>query len=294
MGRKRIGVAFLAAFVLHAGALAALTIWSSRHVQSPPGEQEITIDLAPAMAFEETLDPAETTPVAETPLEETEVQPPEPIPEPVEEETPPPEEVAETNPPEKTPEPPPVEEKRVEPALPPEPQVVEALPPPEEVVKPKPAPEPVKPPVQPKTERKDPPKDPPKPRKPAPKNNVASSAPRQQQAASSRENNGGAAASADPNVINRYAAQLAAALRNRLRYPDAARRQGVSGVATIRFTMQRSGRIVSASLVRSTGNTILDEAALATAAPGTALPAAPDALPQQQLTFTVPLRFNIR
>jgi periplasmic protein TonB len=287
MGRKRIGAAFLAAFVLHAGALAALTIWSSRHIQSPPGEQEITIDLAPAMAFEEILNPAEAIPVAEPPPEVTEIQPPEPISGPVEEATPPPEEVAETNPPE---EPPPVEEKPVEPAPPPEPQVVEALPPPEEVVEPKPAPEPAKPPVQPKTESK----DPPKPRKLTPKQNVASSALRQQQAASSRENNGGAAASADPNVINRYAAQLAAALRNRLRYPDIARRQGVSGVATIRFTMQHSGRIISASLVRGTGNDILDQAALATAAPGTALPSAPDALPQQQLTFTVPLRFNIR
>ncbi len=290
IGRKRIGAAFLAAFILHAGALAAVTIGSPHHVQSPPGEQEITIDLAPAMAFEEMLAPAEVTPPAEPPPEVTEVQPPEPVPEPVEEEAPPPEEVAETDPPEEAPEPPPIEDKPVELAPPSEHQVVEALPPPEEIVEPKPAPEPAKPPVQPKTERK----DPPKPRKPTPKKNIASSAPRPQQAASSRENNGGAAASADPNVINRYAAQLAAALRNRLRYPDAARRQGVSGVATIRFTMQRSGRIISASLVRGTGNDVLDEAALATAAPGTALPSAPDALPQQQLTFTVPLRFNIR
>ncbi|WP_052954771.1 energy transducer TonB [Microvirga vignae] len=144
--------------------------------------------------------------------------------------------------------------------------------------------------MQPKTERK----DPPKPHKPPLKKNVASSAPRQQQAASSRENTGGAAASADPNVINRYAAQLAAALRSRLRYPDAARSQEISGVATIHFMMQRSGRIISASLVRSTGNNILDQAALATAAPGTALPPAPDSLPKQQLTFTVPLRFSLR
>ncbi|PVE26037.1 hypothetical protein DC522_02040 [Microvirga sp. KLBC 81] len=289
MGQRRIGAAFLAALILHAGALAALTNWTSRDVQSPPGEQEITIDLAPAMAFEETLTPAEATPVAESPPEVTEVQPPEPISEPAEEETPPPKEVAETNPPEKTPEPPPVEEKPVEPAPPPEPHLVEALPPPEEIVEQKSAQEPVKPPAQTKTERK----DPPKPRKPTLKKNVASSSP-QQQAASSSENTGGAAASADPNVINRYAARLAAALRSRLRYPDAARLQGVSGVATIRFTMQRSGRIVSASLVRSTGNNILDQAALATAVPGTALPSAPDALPQQQLTFTVPLRFNLR
>lgn len=290
MGRKRIGAAFLAAFILHAGALAALTIWSSRPVESPPGEQEITIDLAPEMALAESLDPLDATPAAAAPPEVTEVQPPEPIPEQVEEETPPPEDVAETNPPEKTPEPPPVEEKPVEPALPPEPQVVEALPPPETIEEPKPAPEPVKPPVRPKTERK----DPPKPRKPPLRKYVAPSVPRQQQAASSQENTGGAAASADPNVLNRYKAQLVAALRRRLRYPASEQRRGNTGIATVSITMQRSGRIVSASLVRSTGNTALDQAALATVAPGTVLPSVPDALPQQQLTFTVPLRFDIR
>ena len=75
---------------------------------------------------------------------------------------------------------------------------------------------------------------------------------------------------------------------------DAARAQGLAGVATIRFTMQRSGQILSASLVRSAGHNTLDQAALATAAPGASLPPAPDAVPQQQLTFVVPLRFNLR
>jgi protein TonB len=105
---------------------------------------------------------------------------------------------------------------------------------------------------------------------------------------------GGSAASADPNTLNRYAAQLAAALRSRLRYPETARAQGISGVATLRFTMQRSGRIVSATLVRSAGNTVLDQAALAAASPGTSLPPAPETIPQQQFTFSVPLRFSLR
>nr|WP_255616560.1 energy transducer TonB [Microvirga puerhi] len=118
--------------------------------------------------------------------------------------------------------------------------------------------------------------------------------PRQGQVATSRENLQGAAAAADPDVLNRYIATLAATLRDRLRYPEIARSQGISGVATLRFTMHRSGQVIGASLLRSTGSPVLDEAALAVARPGGNLPPAPDSLPQQQFSLSVPLRFNLR
>jgi protein TonB len=112
-------------------------------------------------------------------------------------------------------------------------------------------------------------------------------------ASASREESRGSAAAADPNAMSRYAAQLAAALRARLRYPEAARAQGIGGVATLRFTLHRSGRVVAASLVRSAGHAALDQAALATASPGSSLPPAPEDIPQQQLTISVPLRFSL-
>jgi periplasmic protein TonB len=304
--RGRLGAAFLVALALHVGALAAVALWSSREERTPPGEQEITIDLAPAMETAEALAPAEASAPAEVLAEAAEVRPPEPL-------------TAEAAPPEETAEivPEPTEAKPLEPAeavrpqdvaeavpadaAPVEapaadaPEVVAALPPPQETVvarapQEKPAPKPVKPPPPKRAE----PKPRPSPRRAVAEQRAAPSTPRQGQASSSREDTGGAAAAADPNVLNRYAAQLAAALRSRLRYPDAARAQGMTGVATVRFTMHRSGQVVSASLVRGTGYAPLDQAALATAAPGTSLPAAPDAVPQQRLTFVVPLRFNLR
>jgi protein TonB len=147
----------------------------------------------------------------------------------------------------------------------------------------------------PKPEKKPPPK--PVERKPPARRAAAEQKPlpsdaRQGQASASRENMSGQAASADPNARNRYLASLAATLRNRLRYPDVARSQGVSGVAQIRFTVDRSGRIVSSSLVRSAGHPALDQAALSTASPGSSVPPVPDFIPQ--LTFTIPLRFNLR
>jgi protein TonB len=58
--------------------------------------------------------------------------------------------------------------------------------------------------------------------------------------------------------------------------------------------MDRSGQIINAAIVRSAGHPMLDQAALAAARPGSSLPSAPASLPQQQFTFSVPLRFNLR
>jgi periplasmic protein TonB len=283
---SRLGIAFMSALALHGAVLGALTLWRSEEAVNPPGEQEITIDLAPAMEETVSIAPAEMSAV-EAPLAEPEVLPPQPdAVEPL-----PPEEVMEEKPdevealsePEDTTEVAPAEAEMAS-----EPEPVVALPPPETVVarplEEKPAPRPEKKPV----ERKPPPRQAATERKPRP------SDPRQGQASSSQENAGGAAASADPNVLNRYVASLAAALRNRLRYPDVARTQGITGVATLRFTMDRSGRIVSSTLVRSAGHPTLDQAALATASPSSSLPPAPTSIPQQRFTISVPLRFNLR
>jgi periplasmic protein TonB len=277
---SRLGIAFITALILHGAALTAVTLWPSDTADTP-GEQEITIDLAPAME-----EPVSVAPSLE---QSQEVQPVETEPLPVETgtvEEQPPEEIVEAQPQEVT-EAVPVEALQVEQETA---QTEAVILPPSETVVAKPLEE--KPP--PKPEKKPPPK--PVERKP-PARRAAEQKPlpsdaRQGQASASRENMSGQAASADPNARNRYLASLAATLRNRLRYPDVARSQGVSGVAQIRFTVDRSGRIVSSSLVRSAGHPALDQAALATASPGSSVPPVPDFIPQ--LTFTIPLRFNLR
>ncbi|MBQ0824721.1 TonB family protein [Microvirga sp. HBU67558] len=278
---NRLGIAFLAALLLHGAALTAVTLWPS-DAEKPPGEQEITIDLAPAMEelvlVAPSLEHSQEVPPAETealPVETESV------------EEPPPEEIAEAQPQDAT-EAVPVEAVPVEQETARTEAVI--LPPPDTVVaKPLETPAPPKPEKKPLAKLVE--------RKPPPRRTVAEPKPlpsdaRQGQASASREDTGGQAASADPTARNRYLASLVASLRNRLRYPDVARSQGVTGVATVRFTMDRSGRIVSASLVRGAGHPALDQAALAAASPGSSLPPIPDFIPQS--TFTVPLRFNIR
>ncbi|EIM24830.1 TonB family protein [Microvirga lotononidis] len=278
---SRLGIAFATALLLHGTVLTAVTFWPSDKAEAP-GEQEITIDLAPAME--------ELVSVAPSLEQSQEVSPVETESPPMESETiaeQPPEEIIEAQPQDVT-EAAPVEAVPLEQEIVPTEAVI--LPPPEAVVA-----KPLEEKPAPKPEKKPPPK--PVERKPPPRRAVAEPRPRpsderQGQASASRENMGGQAASADPTARNRYLTSLVASLRNRLRYPDVARSQGVTGIATVRFTMDRSGRIVGASLVRSAGHPALDQAALAAASPGSSLPPIPDFIPQS--TFTVPLRFNLR
>jgi protein TonB len=306
----RLAVAFLAALALHAAALLAVSAWRTPEETKPPGEQEIVVDLAPAATEASSIEPAAIAPSVQT---EGEVgpapPPPEVVPEAIPAEAvPPAEPMAAEAVPAETVEAAPVETVETLPAeavaviaaetTDPAIEVEEVVArPPEETATARPLPAPV-------AERSPPkPKPPQKPapvkreavRRPAPAP-VASapSSARQGVASSSREDAGASAASADPNARNRFFAQISAAVRSRLRYPAAARAQGISGVAAVRFTVHRSGRVIDASLVRSSGHAALDQAAVATVAPGSTLPAAPEAVPQQQFTFTVPLQFNLR
>lgn len=281
----RVGAAFLVALALHVGGLLALAYWRSQDDMSPPGEQQITIDLAPAMQIVESVAPAEVS-SPDVPPAEAEVVPVEPL-------------VTDAAPVEEELEA--VEQQMVE-ALPIEAPSVESVVPEDAVVVPPqetvtaqtlselPAPKAMKPPPPKLAERKP---------KPAPRREVRQQQPapadaRQGQASASRQDTGGAAASVDPNLMNRYNAAVSAAVRRRLRFPELARSQGVSGIASVRFTIDRSGRIISATLVRSAGHPALDEAAIAATRPGSSVPPVPDGLPQQQINFVVPLNFNLR
>ena len=64
----------MTALALHGAVLGALTLWRSDEADNPPGEQEITIDLAPAMEETVSVAPAEMSAV-EAPLVEPEVLP---------------------------------------------------------------------------------------------------------------------------------------------------------------------------------------------------------------------------
>lgn len=275
----RIGAAFLFALAFHVGGLLALTYWQSQDDMNPGG-QEITIDLAPIMQNAESVAPAEISSPDVRP-NEVEITPVQPL-----EETAPVDE-AEA-----------VEAQTVG-ALPIEAPTVETVVPEDAVIIPpqetvmaqtvpeKPAPKPVKPPPKP-VERKPNPTPRREAREPPPAANA-----NQGQASESRENMGGAAASGDPNVMNRYRAAVAAAVRRRLRFPGGALSQGMSGIAKVRFSIDPSGTIISVVLVQSAGHPALDAAALAATRAGSSVPPIPDGLSPRLPPFELPLNFNL-
>lgn len=103
-----------------------------------------------------------------------------------------------------------------------------------------------------------------------------------------------AAARTPPRSVVRWTSQLAAHIEHFKRYPAAARARGDSGVATVAFTIDREGRLLHSSLVKSSGSAALDQETLAMLARAQPLPRPPDQLGDDELTFEMPVRFNVR
>jgi protein TonB len=85
-----------------------------------------------------------------------------------------------------------------------------------------------------------------------------------------------------------YGAVISAAIRARTVFPQSARGSG-GGVVLVAFVIGPSGRAVSASVARSSGDAALDRAALA-AVRGVAAPPPPGG----RYAATAPIRFNLQ
>lgn len=340
-----LGPAFLVAILLHATALAGLA-WYAPPAPAPPGENTITIDLAPQMTEADSQAPADQAqsdppPAVMEPVEAPEavqsMAPPDAMAiAPEDTTTAKPPEAAVTLPTETVAEAPP--ETVTE--APPQDQIVtstseEAAPieaPPEVVAETPKPPEPPKPVALPR------PVEPPKPKPPDPikleaareeakreakriaerearrkaeieaKREARAKAAReaakeatqrnaepntargvQNSASASRQNSAGAAAAGnDPSALRAWQGALSSAIHGRMDRNAAAGTAG--GVAVVRFTVSRSGQVMSSGLARSSGVGPIDSAALATVRGS--LPAAPAGISVSSLAVTVPLRFS--
>jgi periplasmic protein TonB len=167
-----------------------------------------------------------------------------------------------------SPPPEPVPQAVPEPVAPPAPQPVVALPPP----KPKPAPRRVEPAPQPA---------------PAPSESPSRPEPT---AAPPRAPPMPPPQSAAPS----YQGLLLAQLERNKRYPREARMQHQEGVAILRFTLERDGRLRAFRLERSSGHRVLDDEVLAMIQRAAPLPPFPPEMTEAQLELVVPIRFSLR
>jgi len=90
-----------------------------------------------------------------------------------------------------------------------------------------------------------------------------------------------------------YFEQLDRWLTRHKTYPAAMKKAGHQGVVMIRFTMDRAGRLLALQVVAGSGQTGLDEAALAMFRQAAPLPPLPPELPLPQLTLTLPVEFSL-
>jgi protein TonB len=180
--------------------------------------------------------------------------------------------------------------------LPPGPQQTEALPEPE--------PDPVKPvekldlPPQPQAElTAAPPKPIEKPldKKHRQKHASLASAPSSAEKRSARAAAPAPGASShNPDALPNWKSELVSRLERAKRYPPEAQARGEHGVAQLAFSVDRSGGVHNARIVRSSGSSLLDEATLALVERAAPLPPPPPELSGAQIAISVPIRYNMR
>lgn len=108
-------------------------------------------------------------------------------------------------------------------------------------------------------------------------------------AASSSAGQAGAGSGGSADVA-RYPGQVQNKLRRALRYPRDAR--GDSGEALVYFVVDSGGQVVSLNVARSSGNPIIDQAALDTVRRAAPFPAIPGDAGRNSWDFTIPLTFR--
>ncbi|RTL68576.1 MAG: energy transducer TonB [Hyphomicrobiales bacterium] len=87
---------------------------------------------------------------------------------------------------------------------------------------------------------------------------------------------------------------LLARIETRKRYPIEARTRGEQGTTKVQFSIDRQGNVVSASVLESSGHSILDEEALAVLQRSSPLPPPPAHMPGETVALTLPLSFTIK
>ena len=118
----------------------------------------------------------------------------------------------------------------------------------------------------------------------------AQSAPGRQQPAAARAGN-----SVTPSACQDTA--WARAVANRVRqsffYPQAARQKHVTGIATARLVVRRSGWLNELEITGTSGNAVLDDAAYVIARKAQPLPRIPDSIASDRIDVQLPVAFGM-
>lgn len=89
-----------------------------------------------------------------------------------------------------------------------------------------------------------------------------------------------------------YLQSLPPLIRPHQRYPLAAQRAGREGTVIVRFVLERDGRLRETTIMQSSGDALLDQAAASAIERVRRFPAFPAELPEESLPIELPVRFD--
>lgn len=258
----------------HGAAGWAVATWQRAEAAAGAPPAAVMIELAPLAVAPEKPE-QEIAPGPQMAESEPEPPPPEPVQPPKEVEPPPPEE----------PEPVALPEPEIKiPELPPLPDPAAVLsPPPKQAPPPPPKEIQRKPPPKPKVVQRRKPVNPDKPRA---EQNSAPTA--QAQLAPRAAAPAPGASSPSPAATASWRGTLIAHLNRFKRFPSGAS----PGTVQVAFSIDRGGRVLSARLVRGSGDAALDEEAVAMIRRASPVPPPPDGLGGGSVSLAVPIRFS--
>jgi protein TonB len=105
---------------------------------------------------------------------------------------------------------------------------------------------------------------------------------------------GGGTGKGNPNALAAYKTKVQRKLERNKKYPPSARSGKMEGTATVRFTINRSGKVTSTQLVKSSGFPILDDEVMGLLRRVDPFPEFPKELTDNSITLTAPIRFSLK
>jgi|SRR6267142_1955264 periplasmic protein TonB len=149
-------------------------------------------------------------------------------------------------------------------------------------------------PVEEQESEQTPPKEETKPPEPEAEVALAPEPPKPEPPAEEKQATAPPQARTRPVSVTRWESLLAAHIEHFKRYPTEARSRGEQGTAKVAFTIDHEGRLLGSRIVQTSGSTALDQETLAMLTRAQPMPRPPDHVSNADLTFIVPVRFNIR
>lgn len=95
----------------------------------------------------------------------------------------------------------------------------------------------------------------------------------------------------DRVAIQNWQRDFALHIKKHKRYPHEAQEMRIQGTARVLFAMDRTGRVLNASISKSSGSPLLDKAAVDLLNRASPLPAPPASMPGENIVYNLPVEF---